>query len=315
MHRFDRVSSLIRALGAKSDATARPGRTGWALLLAAAVFAGACSSSEEGGISDEMSAEGQRLFGDRPTQPADAGLPEEQGEGVSAAAKADAGWAIAVLFEDGPGHESRAARKAEAVRGMEGFSDARVRREGSGSAVVVGNFSGPLDPKAQQELSRVKGLVVGKARPFAAAFLVPPNVQDEGSVPEWALSRARERYGSRAVYTLQIAAYDPGPNASESQVQQAKRAAEEAVRRLRSEGKEAFYHHDRRYSVVTIGVFSTADYDERSGRIGSGELLRLKEEYPYNLVNGMEVLDKGSGRKQPSVLVHIPESPRKGAGG
>ena len=146
--------------------------------------------------------------------------------------------------------------------------------------------------------------MINGRRPYRTAFLAPPERRiDEGSLPEYNLATAHQRFGDAAVWTLQIGVYD-SPDRAE-----AKRAAEEAVQRLRREGERAFYYHGETRSMVTVGVFGHSDIDEFA-RPRSPMLASLMERYPRNLINGSPIIEKRPGQKdreQRSLLVRIPD--------
>lgn len=211
-------------------------------------------------------------------------------------------WSIVVESYTGDDAAQSAAQRVPAVADALGRSDVYVRTTERGAAVVVGRYDQPAAARA--DLDRVRATAVNNNFPFAAAFLAPPpEASDPGQLPELNLEAARNTFGDRAQYTLQIGVYE-ARNRDE-----AKRAAEEAALRLRREGELAFYYHGPTRSMVTVGVFSDDDFDANS-RPKSAGMIALQSRYALNLLNGQyPIIEKRPGQKdrqQPSMLVRIP---------
>lgn len=209
----------------------------------------------------------------------------------------DSGWAILLERISGPQHEQRAAQRAGVIARALGRSDVRTRLASSGSAVVVGGYSGPDDQRAQRDLQYVKSLSSGGTRPYAMAILVPPPLEP-GSTPQYDLTNAAKSLESIFTHTLQVAVF-----AGDEPVRRAD--AERYAQQLRRRGVEAFYFHGRRVSSVTIGTFTAADFDLNTGVV-SPRLDRLQEEFPHNLYNGEVQRDPQTGEPWNSALVQIP---------
>jgi hypothetical protein len=221
-----------------------------------------------------------------------------QGEGQRA------GWSIVLEVYSGPDalNQAQAALARTAVDS--GRNDVFIRTTERGAAIVAGSYDGYDSPRAQADLQAVRARLVNGRAQYGSAFLAPPpGTTDPGRVPELNLETARQTFGSRAQYTLQIAVYEAQKR------DEAKRAAEEAALRLRREGELAFYYHGPQRSMVTVGVFGDTDFD-RHLRPRSALLLALRERYPLNLLNGQfPIVEKRPGEpdtQQPSMLVRIP---------
>jgi hypothetical protein len=260
------------------------------------------------------------------------------GREVSARTKADAsawaGWTI-VLATIRPGQlgsegeeanakaEEIARSLAEQAQSRAGLSDVGAMQRGGAWLVTTGTYEGPGDAKAQTDLRRIKGLELDGVRAFEGAMLLPPERRVEGgTLPEFDLSTARERFGARAEYTLQVAIYRrmDGQGATAEDLAGFREAAESAVMALRQDGQEAFYYHGPRGSTVTVGLFGEDDYatQERDalGRMRqlpapreSPALLAARAAHPYNLVNGEGVRVRSGGREaalQASILIKVP---------
>lgn len=140
---------------------------------------------------------------------------------------------------------------------------------------------------------------------------------------QYDLATAKQRVGSSAIYTLQIARYGLLENRKPTPEELAsfRSAAEEAVLLLRSAGDEAYFYHGLAGSTVTIGLFEEADYvTQTRGFDGamkqlprpfeSARLMASRAKFPHNLVNGqtLEVRTRGSSNTitQPSFVVGVP---------
>lgn len=248
--------------------------------------------------------EARKVLGPSSTKPPSANpdAPSSSGPASSAPDATTRAWAIVVESYTGDDAAQSAASRVPAVADALGRSDVYVRTTERGAAVVVGRYDQPASARA--DLDRVRATTVSNSLPFAAAFLAPPpEASDPGQLPELNLEAARNTFGDRAQYTLQIGVYE-ARNRDE-----AKRAAEEAALRLRREGELAFYYHGPTRSMVTVGVFSDDDFDA-SSRPKSAGMIALQSRYNLNLLNGQyPIIEKRPGQKdrqQPSMLVRIP---------
>ncbi|CAG0964204.1 hypothetical protein PHYC_00893 [Phycisphaerales bacterium] len=235
-------------------------------------------------------------------------------------APTDAAWTIILATVPGDGGDMSAMRALDTVRAYEGLAEARVEKRSKGMVIALGRYESPTDPRAREDLERVQSIESGGARPFEGAMLVPPPFDPRtGSIPELDLSTVKARFGRSALYSLQVAVYErsDGKPASESEMGEFRRAAEQAAKQFRADGEEAYYYHGPRRSMVTIGVFGPRDYEDQpssDGRlrhIESPGLRMLREKHPYNLVNGQAIIVRSSahpqGRMQPSFVVAIPD--------
>jgi len=238
--------------------------------------------------------------------------------GSQPASMAAGPWMIALATFEGQDSDEVAAAALSTLRGSAGLDAARIVKRGNASAIAVGAYAGPDDPRAAQDLTLYRNLIVSGARPFAGAGMLAPQVEaDAGSLPAYDLALVRRMYGKDAVYTLQVAIYcreDRGvPSPDELAEMRAK--AEEAVLLLRKDGSEAFYYHGPRSSTVTVGVFGETDYivqvPGENGQmvtlprpLESPRLATAREKHPHNLMNGAGL--KTRGGLQPSFLIRIP---------
>lgn len=140
---------------------------------------------------------------------------------------------------------------------------------------------------------------------------------------QYDLATAKQRVGSHAIYTLQVARYGLLDNTrpKPDELASFRQAAEEAVLQLRAAGDEAYFYHGPAGSTVTIGLFEDADYvtttkgpDGNTTQLPrpyeSARLIAARAKFPHNLVNGqtLEVRTKGSKEPiiQPSFVVGVP---------
>ncbi|MBL8764128.1 MAG: hypothetical protein JNM07_07655 [Phycisphaerae bacterium] len=240
-------------------------------------------------------------------------------EGDAGAGESESGsWAVVLAACRGADQEREAAAMLDRIRTTGGLPEAYSERRGKATILAVGRFDSPNAKEATATLARVRGMVIGGARPYAAAMLAPPgNVGGSstmGRYPQYELTRARARLGGSGprstLYTLQIGVYarDEVDFLSEADLAEVRRSAEEAVVRLRNGGEEAFYFHAPRRSMVTVGLFTADDFDSRRPGQESDRLRAARQRHPNNLYNGAGYIDRKSGSTapQPSALVEVP---------
>lgn len=290
-------------------------------LLAAGLFGCASSQSNTSAGRSDLNPEG--VFPTRSTTRAN-GSRTNQSDDVEVATDAQSqggdvlpqtgGWSI--LLESFPGRDqlALARQRLPHVSRMLGRNDVQIRAVNHGYAIVLGSYEEAESPAAERDLQFARTFRVGNQVPYGAAWLVPPrSAVIAGERPEMNLAYAR-RVWPNARYSLQVEVYQAPGNTSTSDRAKFRRAAEERAFEIRQEGDPAFYYHGRNMSMVTIGLFTTDDYDDRGGptAVRSPELRALMERYPLNLMNGMEQWEKGwkdgqrVERRQRSMLIHVP---------
>lgn len=176
----------------------------------------------------------------------------------------------------------------------------RVEPDRDRTVLLLGSFEGLEDPSAQRALEEVKGLEVGGRRPYRGSFLVRPRIDPRGSNASLSLVEAVERSGGRAAYTLQVELWDA------EDVGERMAAAEARAAELRARGEEAYFHHGPRFSVVTVELFGTGDWDETVGR-GSPRLRAAQERFPYMLLNGQRYRFRGANSDVATLLIRVPD--------
>lgn len=291
----------------------------WAILIAATVVAfPACRNTQNRGEKaneqalDPYRAEGQAVFAANPPPPPADGSPFAQ-----AAPGQDTRnrWVISLASVPGDtrviGEQMLRTTQTEG-----GLPEAYLAERGGKLLVAMGSYEDPGSPQAQADLARVQAVEVRGGRPYAFAFMAPPE-SGAGSNPAHDLRRARAQFGPKALYTLQVAIYGhaDGRTPTPEELQLFRKTAEEAVARLRAEGELAFYYHDRTRSSVTVGVFGEEDHDASvRPPYESVRLEQTRQRHPNNLLNGQgikEIATGSDGRRretiQKSFLVAVPK--------
>lgn len=258
-----------------------------------------------------------------PAQPANNTLADEGralfgAEDAASSQNPGHAWSIMLVTLSGPDAKSLADQALWKVQNVGGLPDAFLQEQSKGVySVMYGRYPDPADRAAQADLKRVHQIQVGNERPFASAILMPPDGAASVSRSPHDLRNARSIYGSeRARYTLAIGYYtrDDMKQATPQQMAEYRKAAEQAVAKLRAEGDEAFFYHGPNGSQVTIGIFGPADHDpvNRPGT-ESIPLQNARKKHPHYLLNGMgqnQVVNTPSGKRRvllASRLVEIPE--------
>jgi hypothetical protein len=240
--------------------------------------------------------------------------PEVLGTGKPApAGGTDTSWSIVIFSAVGDSMEQDAQKALEKIRTVGGLPQAYMERRGKSLIVAYGKYPSADAPQAQQDLKRIQGLKINEDTPFAAAVLAPPVFDSlPGSIPEYDLSTLKQRRGKAAMYTLQVGAYArmDGKEPSQQDLASFRGAAEKAVVELRREGEEAFYHHGRNMSVVTVGVFGDKDVNPVVAGQDSMIVTMARKRHPLNLVNGQGVKvrtrSQVEAQLQPSRIIVIP---------
>jgi hypothetical protein len=282
----------------------------------AAVRPGTTTQSTPGGGAGAPGSPGS------PATPGSTGAPGTGGKAASAPGRGSSPdeqrpeWAVLLASFTEENHRATAeSARAAIVERFPALKGAYVRSMGSGSAVLIGRFSGPQDPEAQAELKRVKEIGEGTPKPFVRAMLTRVTTAAQaGPIGPHDLRSVRQRQPRGTLYTLQVAAWAT-LGSREMTMSQVKRSAEGYAQQLRAQGYEAYYFHDfgQETSTVTIGVFGPDSYDSRS-TLYSPEVEALMRSFPKSLLNGEEVLVEADPRRpgtkripQASRLVEIPK--------
>jgi hypothetical protein len=224
----------------------------------------------------------------------------------------DRSWTIVIASASGPDADQMAGMALEKVRTVGGLPKAYMEHRGKATVVAYGRYDGAMSKDAQQDLERLHTMTVDGQTPFANAILSPPPFDTlPGSIPDYDLATAKQRFGKNAIYSLQVACYEraDGSEPTAKDLADIRGAAEKAAVELRREGEEAFYYHGPRKSMVTVGIFGDKDLDVRT-RKESFRLTEARKNHPLNLVNGqgykVRVRGQTEATLQPSVVIAIP---------
>jgi len=241
----------------------------------------------------------------------DLGAPGANAQAGGEAAGDDAAglWTIALATFTSARHAQMAQEIRDDIINASGLRDVRVDTNANRSILHYGRYASPTGDRLNQDLDRIQAIEIAGRQPFSRAFATIIDPSEEGSLPQFNLTRLWEMFPrAERIYSLQIGFYDFDDAASE---QRAREAAEELVARLRQEGQPAFYYHGPRMSVVTVGIFFEEAFDPVLGY--SRAVKELREEYPHNLANGRELIQTSryaSGEErtnvQESFLIEVP---------
>ncbi len=285
---------------------------------------GAASSADPTPVDDlaAWSPGGASPFADAATEPAPVAPADDP---TTPAADDDMGpigdggaWAVMLMTFSGENGAAEAAAALPQLRQEypEFGGDLRIKELPSGAVIVTGQFDGPKDPAAEPVLARIQKITRNGAAPFARAHLVPDRQSNVRAAldPLNLLSVRRQYPNIDPLYTLQVAVWGDYDSGQFTMDQIARRARTEA-QRLRAQGYDAYVHHtpEQMLSAITIGVFTSEDYDHQAG-IFSSRVTALVKAFPHQLVNG-EPLDvpkyarfpeRGTKRLAPQ-LVEVPD--------
>jgi hypothetical protein len=230
----------------------------------------------------------------------------------------DEQWAVRLWEDKRPGHAQRIGQIKDELARRTGWDDLWIVHEDHGSTLYWGTFPSPSSSKAQKRLQEARAWRSDEGRrSFAEAILWKVSGDDELGPPEWRLSRAPGEY------SVCIAVFH---NVPAENFYGRKQAAVAYCRQLRESGTEAYYHHGRSRSSVTVGAFPASSV--RRARRGSEDtgvgyveqvvdprMKAVLQRFPVMAVNGMreKVVVPTPGERFPSkqvvvksYAVHIP---------
>lgn len=235
------------------------------------------------------------------------GLPWERGSPDNLRGDKQTMWAIELDRMTGPDRVQRAQTVADQARAA-GVGQVHVRDTGILATVSTGRVTDPKSGEAQALLRRVREAVVGGTTPFAGVEFRP--------VAGDAVADATEGYDPLdlkqfpGMYTLLIGYYDStyGGNFRD--------AAVKSAQALREANVEAYYYHDPRKSMVTVGLFEqAAAFVQQENPMSPGTFIdvyspyvkELQKTYPY-IIGNSPTIDTGGQAMgdQPSSLVKVP---------
>lgn len=282
------------------------------LLLMALPMLAACSGSDTGSTTERASrAEVRSIFDDE--FPTSRGTPPQNQEDT-------AGFAI-LLTGIPPRLRTQPDLALQQVTDAVGDKNVWLHEPDDDRPPLIfyGRYTDPTSSRAQADLRRIRAMQVDGRSPFAGAVIMPvgEHTRPDDRQAQYDLRRVKKTFGKEAVYTLQIGVYarEDARRPSQEDLAAFRRAAEQAVERLRREGDQAFFYHGPNGSMVTVGVFNDGDMDTSvTPPIESRRLADLRSRHPHNLLNGRgvrEMVPTGSGRAEPRIqesrLVLIPD--------
>lgn len=262
-----------------------------AMTLLLACWGSMVGCTYERVVRDDMDA--WRSMASKPQAQVDPALPRHTSQDQG-------GWAIQLATFSGNHKLNAAKRLVDYLKEHTTIKDAWVYPQGSDALVMQGRFTEADSPAIQAQLHEVRQMVIEDAKRFEKAQVVAYGKMAEADVQPSDLAQFAGIQG----YTLQVAFFDKagGP--------QFREAAEAYCRQLRKKNEQAFYYHGPNRSMVTIGLFTDADWEGTGVSKHYGPKIReLQERYPNNLGNGSTIVEKENGQiigDQPSVLVHLP---------
>ncbi|TVQ57105.1 MAG: hypothetical protein EA377_01245 [Phycisphaerales bacterium] len=250
-----------------------------------------------------------------------AGRPSAGRDRTASPAASGGNWAVVLGTFAGDNHQAQAQAALQQMRQISSeLNRARVESRERGSMVVYGRYDRPEDQQAQRDLARIREITFEGQPIFGRSFIsrVRPEAtttaSSRGDNPH-SLTAARKQYpNANPLYSLQVAVwgdFDSGGRISLADVQ---RQAEAYARELRSQGHEAYFHHDsdKRLSIVTVGLFGRNAIDAETGLLSS-DVEYVKRNFPAHLINGEEIQEPidqrrpGRGtRTQKPFLVEVP---------
>lgn len=222
----------------------------------------------------------------------------------AAAVPTSPGWAIQLANFDGRDRHRQAkslARLAQSHSRMAEIwiEDVNIDGKSARTRVLAGRYRSPEDWGAIEDLNHLRFVQIGDDLPFASAELIPLGATDADGTPADAYDL--KRYVG--MFSLQVGFFDDaaGP--------EFRAFAEQTVKDLRAKGEQAYYYHGPHRSLICIGLFTEADFDEDNGtRIYGPRIRDLQARHPHNFANGYTQIEKVQGQsigEQPSFLVRI----------
>lgn len=218
-------------------------------------------------------------------------------------ASAPQGWAILLESFEGPNASQRARELEQRLRKEAYVPDLWLHAAGGKVHVVRGRYPLPDVDAAQRDLRQSRMLMLDGLRPYENVQLMPLGGAAAANSANPQNPRGWDVKLYPGMYTLQIGFYD------ENFGKDFRDAAEKAVATLRQNGEDAYYYHGPNRSLVTIGLFTDADFVKENNVLVYGPRVRqLQERFKYNLGNGLTLIQKfedHTSSEQPSFLVRV----------
>ncbi len=183
-------------------------------------------------------------------------------------------------------HAEHAATYKKNLQEREGWKGLFVVNQAGHSALYWGQYA--TADAAQDNLAKAKAYIPPNPQAgaiFAQALVVPLPGGDLGP-PEWDLRKAE------GAYTLLVAVFK---NLPEKKYMRRRERAVEFCTKLRQAGYEAYWHHGRGVSNVTVGTFGPDSVRPKQTPTGAQldildpEIQTLQARFPHLLLNGNSV--------------------------
>ena len=219
---------------------------------------------------------------------------------------ANLGYAVLLETYRGSGRLDRAYERITELKQEAALADLWVVDLDGTLHLYHGRFPRAGDPRAAAALERVRAVRLRGDRIYADAELIALGTRESEAAVAGLDEFNLRRFSNRDLLTLQVAVYNDAFGSG------FREAAEEAATALREEGEQAFFYHGPHRSMVTLGLFSFDEHFVQEGqqRAYGPEIEALREKYPYNLVNGITVIEKNRHGEvigeQRSQIVRVP---------
>ncbi len=213
------------------------------------------------------------------------------------------GWAILVASFDGSSRYQKASALIRRLTNRYAVTDLWLEEQGGTTRVYRGRYDTLTDLEAQQALLQTRAIDEDGEKPYENVEMVALGGDETQRVSGSADLRA---FSGQGFFSLQIGFYDDvyGPDFRD--------AAEQAAKALREEGHRAFYYHGPNRSMLTLDLFTDADFEQDGPvQVYGPRILSLQERFPNNLANGRTMMqtigegDKVEKRAQPSFVVKV----------
>ena len=237
-------------------------------------------------------------------KPGDGSASKDRVAGGGAPTQQQSGWAIQVETFEGSSRFRRASDLIRRLTNRNAVTDLWFQDHQGKITVYRGRYDNLTDLDAQRALMQTRAIEDNGEKPFENVELISLG---GGNQSQPLGSSDLRSYAGQGFYTLQIMFYDPdfGPDYRD--------AAEQAAATLRTEGNKAYFYHGPNRSMVTIDLFTDADFDQDGPvRVYGPRMLAVQEKFPNNLANGRTLLEtisdgaKSEKRAQPSFVVKVP---------
>lgn len=210
-----------------------------------------------------------------------------------------AGLGYTVLLErfEGPTRLDDARQTVQAISEQSNVRDLWLDERRGIVSLYAGRFDQAGRPVAKETLRQVRAIEIDGDKRFSDATIEPIGTFNQIYADPYNLKSHMGKL------TLQIGFYDKnfGPGF--------RQAAEKAVIALRKDGEEAYYYHGPHRSLITVGLFTRADFEQVGNTERYGPAIRaLRKKYPHNLANGLTLEQTIGGQDagaQESFIVRV----------